>query len=519
MSDRKCPDCGGEFSSDDAFCPICGGDLNHGRIDARGRLLFFSTPFIFTLIGMAFAWDMEMENPVETGITIGLSFLSMVFLVTGGCSWILCRIFGFPFSSTFPWRAGMFGTLQLIASAILGLPLIELLMPGGMPALAFHDQDRLKIGIVFAIYLPLLLAGILLIVRRERLTDALGKPTAPGNPIVARFGSSPVFLGTLLCSVALVLVLPSYQKEFLFARVAGDFNKTEQALKNLDNALKEKPDFPQALNLKGLLLYGLAKNADQVDEAVAILRRAGELPPPNPRNLLSLAMVLDQSGKSEEASEVASRAVDLMPLDPTLWTSLAGIRLNGGNKKGAVSAYRKALQLDPDDPLCLNNLAFTLLEMNADVGSALELAQASVEKQPGYAYNQDTLGWALYKNGRFGDAYETIQAIKDSVGSVSPEIELHFAIIGQELGVLPEPRATFENLWEKPEVQSDPDLRNLVTEAIASLGVAIRGNDLVPRASSATALTAEQAPPRVQASATFFPPQVQASGSVVENGN
>lgn len=533
MSTRRCPECGGENRTDAVYCMTCGGDLSSGGVDRNGRLLFFSTPFLFLLVGIAFAWDLGMENPVETGISLGLSLLSLVFLVTGGVAWIICRMFGFPFSPTFPWRAGMFGTVQLFATAFLALPLQVLLIPSGFASMTLYDEERLKIGIVFALYLPLLLTGLVMSILRERLPEALagtsprgavgdeaGRPredVLAGHPrvvrVLGRFGAAPILVGTILAGSLLVALLPAHQREFLFARLAGDFNQTERALRSLDASLGDRPDFPSALNLKGLLLYGRAKDPADIETAVSLLRRAGELEPGNPRFQLGLALVLDRIGRSEEAERAASQAVDILPKDATLWSALADVRLKNGKREEAVQAYRQALSLDPGDARTMNNLAFTLLELNVDLGSALQLARASVERQPGYVYNLDTLAWALYKNGQLGEAYETLHGIREGVGSPSAEIDLHFAIIAQEMGVLPEPRASFESLWERPEVQADPQLRNLVTAAIASLGVAIR---TVGTATEGASLPAELAP-LPGASPGMRPPQ--ASGSALDGSN
>jgi tetratricopeptide (TPR) repeat protein len=456
---------------------MCGGDLTSPGLDARGRVLFFSTPFVFLLVGIMVAVDLGLDNPVEAGATIGLSFLSMVYLVLGGSAWILCRSFGIPFRPTMPWRAGVFGTFQLIACVLLALPLQEYLMPGGMPSLTFHDEERLKLGLIFAVFLPLGLLGLSLLIGRDQAS--VGPNAAELSSwgrrwrALSRFGAVPVFLGTLLGSVALVLGLPVHQREFLFARVAADFQLVGTALANLDRALAEQPEYAPALHLRGLLRVA-GPDRERAGDGLRDLQEAVRLAPTQARYRLGLAIGLDQLGRTKEALDTASAAVDLKPFDPALWVALADLRLKAQDRPGAVAAYREALRRDPDDARTLNNLAYTLLELNQDLGTALELARASVARLPNHVFNLDTLAWALYKNGQVGEAYQVMLEIREAVATPSAEIEFHHAVISHALGLLGEPRKTFEALWERPDVQGDPMLRQEITQYIASLGVAIR---------------------------------------------
>ncbi len=474
MSARRCPSCGGENRPDAAYCTLCGGELTGGGLDARGRLLFFSTPFVFLLAGIAFALDLGLPDPVSTGVGIGVSILGLSYLVVGGGAWIVCRSFDLPFGPTMPWRAGVFGTFQLIAAALLAQPVQELLMPDGFPRLTFADQDRLRLGLVFALFLPLLGLGLALLILRDQ-------PAGTGSGVpwwrrLSRFGAAPVFLGTVVAGFLLVQVLPEHRRELLFARLGAEFSQIPPALENLERSLAAKPDYPPALHLRGLLLVAGA-DRERAASGLRDLELAARLASADARLWLDLALALHQFGRLEEAEAAASAAADLKPFDPAPWTTLADIRLRLGDGDGAVRAYREALKLDPEDPRTLNNLGYTLLELDRDLGTALELARASVKRQPDHFSNLDTLAWALYKNGQTGEAYQTMLQIKEAVGSVSAEIDFHMAVISHEMGLLADPRRTLEELWQRPEVQSDPILRRSVTAAIASLGVSIRSEE------------------------------------------
>ncbi len=179
-------------------------------------------------------------------------------------------------------------------------------------------------------------------------------------------------------------------------------------------------------------------------------------------------MAFEAAGKVDEAIAAASGALSLRPREAQILTQLADLYLRVDRREEAVDLYKRALIVEPEDPRSLNNLAFTLLELGKDLPQALDLARESVRRQPGAAYNIDTLAWALYKNGHVGEAFETMSEIRD-VASQSPEIAFHFLMISKELGVVQDPRGALEGIYMRPDAFLDRNLRRQIGEAIASL--------------------------------------------------
>ncbi|MYA86877.1 MAG: tetratricopeptide repeat protein, partial [Boseongicola sp. SB0662_bin_57] len=70
----------------------------------------------------------------------------------------------------------------------------------------------------------------------------------------------------------------------------------------------------------------------------------------------------------------------------------------------AEADFRKALELKPDQPTVLNYLGYSLLELQTDLEEALALIERAVEQRPDAGHIIDSLGWGLYRLGRYEEA-------------------------------------------------------------------------------------------------------------------
>jgi tetratricopeptide (TPR) repeat protein len=70
----------------------------------------------------------------------------------------------------------------------------------------------------------------------------------------------------------------------------------------------------------------------------------------------------------------------------------------------AKAAYEEVLRLDPKQPMALNNLAYLLVEQLDNPAEALPYVTQANQLYPGDPGVLDTLGWALARSGRLGEA-------------------------------------------------------------------------------------------------------------------
>jgi len=70
----------------------------------------------------------------------------------------------------------------------------------------------------------------------------------------------------------------------------------------------------------------------------------------------------------------------------------------------AEADFRKALELEPDQPQVLNYLGYSYLEMNTNLDEAMTMIERAVAARPDDGYITDSLGWGLYRLGRYSEA-------------------------------------------------------------------------------------------------------------------
>lgn len=95
------------------------------------------------------------------------------------------------------------------------------------------------------------------------------------------------------------------------------------------------------------------------------------------------------------------------PPQPAHWALFytRGIaRERSGDWDGAETDFREALVLSPDQPLVLNYLGYSLVERRKNLDEALAMIEKAVQGEPEDGYITDSLGWVLYRLGRYEEA-------------------------------------------------------------------------------------------------------------------
>ncbi|MEM9757275.1 MAG: tetratricopeptide repeat protein, partial [Pseudomonadota bacterium] len=75
----------------------------------------------------------------------------------------------------------------------------------------------------------------------------------------------------------------------------------------------------------------------------------------------------------------------------------------------AEADFRMALELNPEQPQVLNYLGYSLVEQRRNLDEALDMIERAVAAEPRSGYIVDSLGWVLYRLGRFEEAVEPME--------------------------------------------------------------------------------------------------------------
>ena len=150
------------------------------------------------------------------------------------------------------------------------------------------------------------------------------------------------------------------------------------------------------------------RRAAKPDAAVEVLEQlVGEFPT-LPQVSISLGDLLRQQEDYAGAVAAYDAALEHMPESSgSRWFLLyaRGISLERLSQWPRAEAdFRAALVLRPDSPQVLNYLGYSLVEKEDKLDEALDMIERAVAARPDSGYIVDSLGWVLYRLGRYDEA-------------------------------------------------------------------------------------------------------------------
>ena len=99
----------------------------------------------------------------------------------------------------------------------------------------------------------------------------------------------------------------------------------------------------------------------------------------------------------------------------------------------AESDFRKALELTPGQPQVLNYLGYSMVEKEINLDEALGMIEQAVEASPESGYIVDSLGWVLYRLGRYDEAVVHMERTVE-LTAVDPVVNDHLGDVYWAVG-------------------------------------------------------------------------------------
>jgi Flp pilus assembly protein TadD len=87
------------------------------------------------------------------------------------------------------------------------------------------------------------------------------------------------------------------------------------------------------------------------------------------------------------------------------------------NWDAAEKDFKKALELRPDDPNVLNYLGYSYLDRGVNLAEARKLIEGAYKQRPNDGYIIDSFGWALYMNGEYELAVQSLEKAVEATPS------------------------------------------------------------------------------------------------------
>jgi len=236
------------------------------------------------------------------------------------------------------------------------------------------------------------------------------------------------------------------------ARYLTEEGEHQAALATLDRLQAETPALHARESARVLWHSG------QRDRAVVLLREQIEADGAQPLSSLALADLYRDEGLFEEGigvleaalgrlqspaaaqqlpvgryPTVALRKAQVYEFEIEVLAAMAFLQGFAGEHETAIQTMRRVLRAQPDDPRALNYIGYTLAVLERDLEESEALLRQALTLQPLDPAIMDSLGWALYRQGRLDEALELLEGAAARM-SRSAVIWQHLAEVQMDLG-------------------------------------------------------------------------------------
>ncbi len=244
----------------------------------------------------------------------------------------------------------------------------------------------------------------------------------------------------------------------IVAEVLEDEGRPAAALAMLEEIGPDTPYHWSSKLARARLLYDL----DRREDAFALLRSAADVKPDTISALVQLGNLLRVSERWTDAIDVYDNVMARPGPHPWTLHYHRGIALErAGLWDRAEADFLRALELKPDAALVLNYLGYSWADQGKNLDRALGMIEQAVRLRPNDGYIADSLGWVLYRLGKYERATEELEraveirpedpVINDHLGDaywrVGREVEARFQW-SRALALDPEPELV-ETIKEK----------------------------------------------------------------------
>jgi predicted Zn-dependent protease len=169
-------------------------------------------------------------------------------------------------------------------------------------------------------------------------------------------------------------------------------------------SLARDPDQPRMVRLRAQALM----KGGKIAEANKLLEDGVAKDPANREYVVGLADLYAEQKRTDDALRLLERARKSFGDDEALTMRVANVYEGGGRLAEAEKELRGLMAADPLNADAMNSLSYMLADRGTRLPEAIELAQRAVNAEPGNPAYLDTLGWALFKQGRTEEAAEPL---------------------------------------------------------------------------------------------------------------
>jgi tetratricopeptide (TPR) repeat protein len=231
--------------------------------------------------------------------------------------------------------------------------------------------------------------------------------------------------------------LQSHAQPDLVRTLIGLYNQQDKPLLSLALARKMMDDHPET-DAYAIIYAGELVREDKRDEAVTALQAAGKRFPASQAVARLLSQLLDQTGKQGEAAAGFASFIAANGETTERLYALSHLYSSAGNDDAAVASLQRILAIMPDHSGANNDLGYFWADAGIHLDQAERMIHKAVENEPFNSAFTDSMGWLLYKQGRFPEAVAALQRATALRDGDQPEVIQHLGDALYRAGRAPE---------------------------------------------------------------------------------
>lgn len=206
------------------------------------------------------------------------------------------------------------------------------------------------------------------------------------------------------------------------------------------------------------------RSAERMEDAIAVLERLTETHGKMPVVYTTLGDYLRQEERYADATEAytegLSKVAEVTDRQWFIFYARAISYERQDQWEQAEADFRKALDLNPDQPQVLNYLGYSLVEKQVKLDEALSMIERAVEARPNAGYIVDSLGWVLYRLGRYEEAVPHMEHAAELM-PIDPIVNDHLGDVYWAVGREREAEFMWKRAlsfvdWEDAAEEADP---------------------------------------------------------------
>ena len=186
-----------------------------------------------------------------------------------------------------------------------------------------------------------------------------------------------------------------------------DARQLNKAQTEADADLKKWPDDRELHVEHARLLADMGKNDQAAAEVKKLLDGKSDF-----EIYLSLGDIYDKGKKFDEwakALDAAEKLAERTDEKERVWFMRGAMFERMKKLEPAEAEFRKVLDVDPDYAGALNYLGYMLADRNIRLQESLDLITKALDRDPENGAYLDSLGWVLFRLGRFPEAEENMR--------------------------------------------------------------------------------------------------------------